>query len=65
MKVILSTPNFSLEKISELRFDPETRTLTFKHGNKTHSTTVEESLGSVVKIYDDDSIEIINYEASV
>lgn len=65
MKVILSTPNFSLEKISEMEFDPKTSTLTFKHGKKVYSAIVEDSLGSFVKVYSDDSIEIINYEASV
>lgn len=65
MKVILSTPNFSLEKITELRFDPETSMLIFKYGHKTYSVAVEDTLGCYVKVYKDDSIEIINHEASV
>lgn len=65
MKVILSTPNFSLEKISELKFDPKTSVLTFKYGQKKYSTVVEDALGCYVKVYKDDSIEIISYEASI
>lgn len=63
MKIILSTPNFNVEQISNLTFDKETGTISFDYNNKKYSVLVEEALGCYVKVFENDEIEIISQEA--
>lgn len=63
MKVILETNNFDPNLMEDFKYDKETRTLSFKYKGRVVFTEVLESLTTYVKVFEDDSVELINMEA--
>ncbi len=65
MKVLFEAQGIEAADIKNLEYIQETGMLTFQCKNKSYAVGVIESLTSYVKVYENDSIEIINKEASL
>jgi hypothetical protein len=65
MKIILSTPNFEQEHIKNMFYDKETATLSFSYKNKSYTVPVESPLGTYVKVFENDDLELIDNEACI
>lgn len=61
---MLTTNGISKNDIENLRYDEKTNSLVFTCKNRTYDVKIEDSIGSYIKIYKDDNVEIINKEAS-
>lgn len=59
MKMILSTPNFDPQLISNLNFDRKKNNLSFEYKNKKYEIEVTTAEGSFLKVENGD-FEIIN-----
>ena len=60
MKIILKTNGIRIEDLKDLKFNKAQETLSFTFMNKSYTVNIEDSDGSYIKVFDDDSIEIIN-----
>lgn len=65
MKIILSTPNFDSKYIKNIKYDAESRILTFMYRGKLYTSQVMAALGTYVKVGECDEIEIINNEVFI
>lgn len=63
MKVILETSNLDPNLMRDFKYNKETRILSFKYKERVISAEVMESLTTYVKVFEDDSVELINMEA--
>lgn len=63
MKIILDAQNLDVKEIKDLKYDKATQLLSFNYKTIAYSIEVQESLGTYIKISEDDKIELINYEA--
>lgn len=59
-KVILVTNKIKKEEIKNIKYSKKDNQVTFECKGKVYSVPVEESIGSYIKVYEDDSLDIIN-----
>lgn len=65
MKIILDIQNLNPYQIEEIKYNKTFQKLSFKYKNRIYELPVVETLGTYVKVFDNDEIEFINYEANL